>query len=128
MTYFIVIMKTSIADAKARFSEYLERVEGGERIVICRHNKPIAELGPVETPRTERRPIGPLPGRATFTVGGAFMEPLSEVELDAWEGGVLPTIGARQASGTARASRVAERKASYGDAAAPRPRSTRRRT
>ena len=43
--------KTSVADIKARLSEYLERVEQGERVVICRHNKPVAELAPVESTR-----------------------------------------------------------------------------
>ena len=107
---------TSIADVKARLSEYLERVEGGERIVICRHNKPVAELVPVEQVRTEPRPLGPVAGRPPFTVGEAFLEPLSAAELDAWEGGVLPGLGA----GTSRVSRVAERTEHYGtDATAP---------
>jgi prevent-host-death family protein len=33
-------------DAKARLSELLDRVEGGEQIVITRHGKPIARLIP----------------------------------------------------------------------------------
>jgi prevent-host-death family protein len=119
--------KTSIATIKARLSEFLERVEKGERIVICRHNTPVAELGPVEGIRTEPRPVGPLPGRPAFTVAQAFLEPLSPVELDAWEGGALPTLSARQGSGTSRVSRVAEGKASSG-ADSPRPRPRRRRS
>ena len=120
--------KTSIATIKARLSEYIERVERGERFVICRHNTPVAELGPVETIRTEPRPLGPLPGRPAFTVGGAFLEPLSDVELEAWEGGALPSVRASQPFETARASKVAERKGSYGGAASPRPRTGRRRS
>jgi prevent-host-death family protein len=120
--------KTSVAEIKARLSEYLERVEQGERIVICRHNKPVAELGPVESSRTEPRPLGSLPGRPAFTVAEAFLEPLTAGELAAWEGGVLPALSARAAGESGRVSRVAERKASYGSAAAPRPRSTRRRS
>jgi prevent-host-death family protein len=34
-------------DAKARFSELLARVEGGETITIQRHGKPVAKLVPV---------------------------------------------------------------------------------
>lgn len=120
--------KTSVADLKARLSEYLERVEQGERIVICRHNKPVAELAPVESTRTEPRPLGPLPGRPAFVVGKAFDEPLSDDELAAWEGGMLPVMGGRGLDESGRASRVAERKASYGSADAARPRSTRRRS
>jgi prevent-host-death family protein len=34
----------SVADAKARLSELLERAEKGEGVVITRHGKPVAEL------------------------------------------------------------------------------------
>jgi len=34
-------------DAKARFSELLARVEGGETITIQRHGKPVAKMVPV---------------------------------------------------------------------------------
>ena len=45
------------ADAKARFSELLARVEAGETITISRHGRPVAKLAPVERKRTaeERR-------------------------------------------------------------------------
>lgn len=124
----MVMKKTSIAEVKARLSEYVARVEGGERIVICRHNKPIAELGPVADTRTEPRPLGPLPGRPAFAVGEAFLEPLSDAELDAWDGGVLPSLSASRRTETAHGSKVAERKATYESGAAPRGRTARRRS
>jgi prevent-host-death family protein len=127
MTYFIVMSKTSIAEVKARLSEYLERVERGERIVICRHNKPVAELVPVESSRSEPRPLGPLPGRSAFVIGEAFHEPLSADELAVWEGGALPILGKRAVGEPGHASRVAERKASY-DGSAARGRRTRQRS
>jgi prevent-host-death family protein len=34
-------------DAKTRFAELLTRVEGGERIVITRHGRPVAQLVPM---------------------------------------------------------------------------------
>ena len=40
------------ADAKARFSELLARVEGGETITIRRHGKPVAQLVPVKAEMT----------------------------------------------------------------------------
>ena len=124
----MVMFKTSVAEVKARLSEYLERVERGERIVICRHNKPVAELGPVENSRTEPRPLGPLAGRPAFAVGQAFIEPLSAVEIDAWEGGVLPSPPEPRASGAARASKVAEPRAHYENAVPPRTGARRRRS
>jgi prevent-host-death family protein len=35
------------ADAKARLSEILDRVERGEEITITRHGEPVAKLSPV---------------------------------------------------------------------------------
>jgi prevent-host-death family protein len=45
------------ADAKARFSELLARVEAGETITIRRHGKVIAKMVPVKSEKTveERR-------------------------------------------------------------------------
>ena len=82
----MVMFKVNIYEAKAKLSEYLDRAARGERIVICRHNKPVAELRPVTEVRTEPRPIGPLPGRPTFEVPPSFFEPLSDDELKEWEG------------------------------------------
>ena len=109
----MVMLKTSIADAKARLSEYLDRVEQGERIVICRHNKPVAELRPVDASRTEPRPLGLLPGRPAFAVGEGFFEPLPAAELEAWEGSVVPGFVEARPTDAARESRVADKKAKY---------------
>ena len=40
-------------DAKTRLSELLERVEKGERFVITRHGKPVADLTPHAGPDAE---------------------------------------------------------------------------
>lgn len=82
----IVMSKVNVFEIKAKLSEYLERAAGGERIVIYRHNTPIAELRAVEERRTEPRPVGPLPGRPTFDLPSSFFEPLPEEELDQWYG------------------------------------------
>jgi prevent-host-death family protein len=39
----------NIAEAKAKFSSLIERVERGERIVIARNSRPVARLEPVGT-------------------------------------------------------------------------------
>jgi prevent-host-death family protein len=39
------------SEAKARLSELLDEVEGGETIVITRHGREIAEIRPSETER-----------------------------------------------------------------------------
>lgn len=43
-----------LAEARAHFSELLNRVEAGETIEILRHGKPVARLVPV---KTSKRPI-----------------------------------------------------------------------
>ena len=109
------MFKTNVAEVKARLSEYLDRAARGERIVICRHNKPVAELRPVEETRTEPRPIGPLPGRPAFEVPPSFFEPMPEDEIELWEG-VRSTDLVPDAPAPAgrQPSRAAEGRASYG--------------
>ncbi len=38
---------TNIADLKAHLSDYIEKVEEGEELTVCRHNKPVAKLVPI---------------------------------------------------------------------------------
>ncbi|MGH9237670.1 MAG: type II toxin-antitoxin system Phd/YefM family antitoxin [Vicinamibacterales bacterium] len=81
------MIKVNIFEAKARLSEYLDRAAKGERIVVCRHNTPVAELRHVSAVRTEPRPVGPLPGRPVFDVPPpSFFDPMSDDELESWEG------------------------------------------
>lgn len=44
----------SVADAKAHLSELIDRAEAGERLVITRRGKPVAEIAPTSQ---GRRPI-----------------------------------------------------------------------
>jgi prevent-host-death family protein len=101
----VVMVKTNVADAKARLSEYLDRAQRGERVIICRHNQPVAELRAVDEIRAEPRPIGPLAGRQVFDVPPAFFDPLPDLELDLWEGAPVPGSPARRGR-VARAPRA----------------------
>ena len=80
------MIKVNVFEVKAKLSEYLDRAARGDRIVIYRHNKAVAELRAVEEASTEPRPIGPLPGRPVFKLEASFFEPLPADELDLWEG------------------------------------------
>ena len=111
------MIKVNLADAKAKLSEYLDRAVAGEHIVICRHNAPVAELRPVARAQAEPRPIGPLAGRPAFEVPASFFEPLSDDDLDSWEG-----LASYATGGGHAAPRVAERKSEYRVAAPPRKR------
>ena len=46
----------SVAEAKAKLSHLLDKVEAGEDVVITRHGKPVAKLSAVPAARP-RRPI-----------------------------------------------------------------------
>ena len=109
----MVVIKANVFEVKARLSEYLDRVGNGERVIVCRHNEPIAELRPLEHARTEPRPVGPLEGRPRFDLPPSFFEPLDDVHLDAWDhvvGGDPLMPPARKS----RKSRGADRSTRYG--------------
>lgn len=42
----ITDMQVSIAEAKNRLPELIRAVEGGEKVVITRHGKPVAQITP----------------------------------------------------------------------------------
>ena len=56
----------------------LRRVRKGERFILCDRNKPFAELRPLRTDSSGRRPFGLAHGR--IHVPDDFNEPLPEVE------------------------------------------------
>jgi len=43
------MIKVNIQEAKTHLSRYIDRVEQGDVIIVCRHNQPVAELRAVET-------------------------------------------------------------------------------
>lgn len=78
------MIKINTVEAKARLSHYLERVEGGETVVVCRRNVPIAEIRPLPKRPRDERPIGIDRG---MRVPASFFEPLTDDLIDAFEGG-----------------------------------------
>jgi len=103
----------NIHEAKAKLSEYLDAVAGGERVVICKRNQPVAELRAFEQKRTQPRPIGGAKGQVS--IPPSFFEPMSDDFLNAFESGpVYPQ--------TSAPSRVAERRVTYGSDRKPKRR------
>jgi prevent-host-death family protein len=77
--------KINVHEAKTHLSRYLEEVERGETVVICRRNVPIAELRRlVDAGSGRRRPIGK--GKTVFSVPDSFFEPLPEELVESFEG------------------------------------------
>lgn len=77
------MLKVNIAQAKAHLSRYVECVERGETIMLCRRNVPVAEIRPLPRAPAGLRPVGIDRG---FTVPSSFFEPLPDDVLRAFEG------------------------------------------
>ena len=78
------MIRVNVAEARAHLSRYLERVERGETVVLCRRNVPIAEIRALPRPTREPRPVGIDRG---MTIPAAFFELLPDELLAAFEGG-----------------------------------------
>jgi antitoxin (DNA-binding transcriptional repressor) of toxin-antitoxin stability system len=80
---FQSMIRVNIAEVKANLSSYIERVERGEIIVLCRRNVPIAEIRPLPKVPEVPRPVGIDRGMA---IPPSFFDPLPDALLDAFEG------------------------------------------
>jgi len=77
------MMRLNISEAKTHLSRYLERVEQGETIILCRRNLPIAEIRPLADRPSSPRPVGIDRG---LEVSPEFFEPLPDDVLRGFEG------------------------------------------
>ena len=84
LVYYMAMIKLNIHEAKTHLSKYLAKLKVGERIVLCKHNHPIAEITPLPQTPGRPRPIGLAKGR--FTVPRSFFDPLTEDMLRTFEG------------------------------------------
>lgn len=56
-------MKLNLYDLKANFSKYIEMVEAGETVVVCKRNVPVAEIRPIASPSKKVPELGWAEGR-----------------------------------------------------------------
>jgi antitoxin (DNA-binding transcriptional repressor) of toxin-antitoxin stability system len=84
MVIIMTMIMVNIHEAKAKLSEYVDAAVRGERVVICRRNRPVVELRASPASRQEPRPIGLDRGR--LEVPPSFFEPLPEDVVGDWEG------------------------------------------
>ena len=75
--------KLNVHEAKTHLSRYLDRVEAGETLILCRHNRPIAVVRPIKPKKKPARVFGLDDG---FGVSPKFFEPLPDDELRLWNG------------------------------------------
>lgn len=70
----------NIREAKSRLSHYLSELGPADRLVICRRNRPVAELRLLAEPTVSPRTLGLA--RGEFTVTPEFFERLPDGVLD----------------------------------------------
>ena len=72
--------KLNIHEAKTHLSRYLEEVQQGKTILLCKNGIPIAQITPLpKRARKFKRPFGLAKGK--FKLTDAFFEPLTDEEL-----------------------------------------------
>ncbi len=56
-------MKVSVAEARNKLTQLLQQVESGERVTICRHGTPVADLVPADSEQRGKPEYGTLKGK-----------------------------------------------------------------
>ena len=97
MYNYMTMIVVNVFEAKAKLSEFLDVAARGERVLICRRNRPIAELTGVAAARTEPRPIGL--GRGQVHIPDSFFEPLPDQFVDTFYDAEERPRGLRAAEG-----------------------------
>ena len=83
MIYIEVMIKLNLNEIKTQFSKYIDLVEGGETVVVCKRNIPVAEIRPIEQSKKKTPELGWAEG--AFKVPADFSE-LPDEELIKWQG------------------------------------------
>ncbi len=71
-------------EAKTHLSEHVAKLKAGDRIILCRRNRPVAEILPIAEPASEPRPVGL--GKGLAEMPDSFFDPLPDDILDLFEG------------------------------------------
>jgi antitoxin (DNA-binding transcriptional repressor) of toxin-antitoxin stability system len=74
----------NIHEAKSHLSHYLNNLGADDRIILCKRNRPFAEVRLLPDRRRKKRRLGVAKGQ--FTVPESFFDPLPPDILDAFEG------------------------------------------
>ena len=85
------MMQTNISNVKSQLSSYLERVKGGEEVVIADRNQPVAKLVPFRSGRSEgggwNARLAELARRGELRLATGLDEPLELKPARAPKGG-----------------------------------------
>ncbi len=73
------MQQLNINEVKTHLSGILAQVEKGETVIICKRNKPIAELKPIQKQQRKKRPLGLLKKKyPDFKIPDDFNDPLPD--------------------------------------------------
>jgi antitoxin (DNA-binding transcriptional repressor) of toxin-antitoxin stability system len=80
------MIKLNIHEIKTQLSKYIDLVEGGETVLVCKRNVPVAEIRSIGKKKQKRKPVmGWAEGQGKTSL--SLDEPMSRVELLLWEQG-----------------------------------------
>ena len=71
-------------EAETHLSAHVARLKAGDRIILCRRNRPVAEILPLLEPADQPRPVGL--GKGLAEVPESFFDPLPEEIVNLFEG------------------------------------------
>ncbi len=74
----------NVQEAKTHLSHYLDEVAKGESFILCKRNKPVAEIRPIVSKLMTKRPIGLA--KDTFTIPASFFDELPEDTITLFSG------------------------------------------
>ena len=62
----MVMIKLNIHEIKTQFSKYIEMVEAGDTVIVCKRNVPVAEIRPLEKKKRRKPIFGSARGMGTI--------------------------------------------------------------
>ena len=78
-------VKVSVGDAKNNLPALIKRAESGERITICRHGEPVADLVRTEAAAKKPLKLGTLAGKGPeWEIDPDWWKPMTEEETEAF--------------------------------------------
>lgn len=78
------MIRININQAKTHLSQYLAHLKGGEVLLLCKRNIPVAEVHAVNPPKKKPRPIGLAKNQ--IKLYPSFFDPLPQEFLAFFEG------------------------------------------
>ena len=78
------MIRLNVHETKTHLFEYLAKLEQGETIVLCKRNRPIAEIRPIPALPDAPRPMGL--SKDIFEVPASFFEPLPQSIIEDFDG------------------------------------------